>query len=579
MSKETVSNADDANASHEETSRRAFIASSGRAVMGSVLIGATPFAAPDDWAARVQQAAADGRMRAADCVRSAEQYKRWGRAQMAKIEDGAYEEALGCLQKALERFPDHRAEHFFVLAVAHAQQGQLEKAADYVQRATDAGLPFERFQAGPRALLAPLADTAAFGRLVERYGAQLLHGPLLGAVTDRRARFWVRTWQEVPVRVVLEGPGAQAPVSEEVSTAQEDDYTAVAEVEGLRPDTEYTYRLVIDGERHPRTWSFRTFPPAGEPGAFEVGFGGCAGYTPWHERIWDLVDAYDFPAFLQTGDNVYIDQPQHPGVQRYCYYRRQSRPEFRRLIASTANYAVWDDHDFGDNDGGGGPAPHEPAWKVDVWRTFKNNWNNPAYGGGTQQPGCWFDFSVADVDFFMLDDRYYRTEPEEAAQGGAVPTMLGPAQKAWLFDRLRASEATFKMLVTSVPWAYGTKPGSTDPWQGYRQEREEIFSFLHEHCIEGVILMSGDRHRADIWKIERAGGGYPLYDLENGRLTNIHTHDRLPGALKSYNEKCTFGRLRFDTAKADPEVHYECITIDDEVAHDFTLRRSQLAYG
>ena len=559
----------------EETSRRAFIAATSTAAAGSMLTGAVPFVGPNR-AALVQQTAVDGGALTADCLSSPPwQYKRWGVRQMARIEDGAYDEAIQCLQKALERWPND-PEYFFGLAVAHAQQGQLEAAADYAQRAVDAGLPFERFQAGPRALLAPLAETKAFERLAGRYGSQLVHGPLLGSVTDRHARFWVRTWQEVPVRVELRGPGGQEHVSEEVSTSQENDYTAVAKVEGLASGTEYTYRLVIDGERYPRSWSFRTFPSKGEPGVFEVGFGGCAGYTPRHERMWDLIDEHDLLAFLQTGDNVYIDHPTYPGVQHYCYYRRQSRPEFRRLTASTANYAVWDDHDFGTNDGGGGPERHSPEWKVQVLRTFKNNWNNPAYGGanGREQPGCWFDFSVADVDFFMLDDRYYRTEPENVE----TPTMLGPAQKAWLFERLRASEATFKFIVTSVPWAYGTKPGSDDPWQGYKQEREEIFSFLHKERIEGVILLSGDRHRADIWKIEREGG-YDLYDLENGRLTNLHTHEKLPGALKSYNEKCTFGRLRFDTQKANPEVHYECVTIDDEIAHDLTLRHSQLAYG
>jgi alkaline phosphatase D len=247
------------------------------------------------------------------------------------------------------------------------------------------------------------------------------------------------------------------------------------------------------------------------------------------------------------------------------------------MTASAANYAVWDDHDFGTNNSGGGPNPYEPEWKTDVWRIFTNNWNNPDYGSG-DRPGGWFDFSIGDVDVFMLDDRYYRTEPENVE---GSPTMLGPAQRAWLLERMQASGAAFKLLVTSVPWAYGTKPGarrSLDTWQGYKAERDEIFSALHEEQVEGVVLLAGDRHRADIWKVER-DEGYDLYNLENGRLTNLHTHSKLEGALKSYNEKCTFGRLAFDTTKADPKMRYECINIDGEVVHDFTLRRSQLSYG
>ncbi|MFK7844851.1 MAG: alkaline phosphatase, partial [Rhodothermales bacterium] len=297
----------------------------------------------------------------------------------------------------------------------------------------------------------------------------------------------------------------------------------------------------------------------------------------WHERIWRLIAEYNFPLFLLTGDNVYIDDPTRPGVQDYTYYRRQSRPEFRELTAGTSIAAIWDDHEFGDNDSWGGPEIDQPEWKLPVWRVFKNNWNNPSYAGGEAQPGCWFSFSIADVEIFMLDDRYYRDNHQEPPTDRPA-TMLGPDQKAWLFEEISKSTATFKMLVTSVPWAYGVKPGSSDPWQGFKEEREEIFSFLSDNKINGVFLLSGDRHRADIWKIERPDG-YPMYDFENARLTNLHTHDVIPGAIYGYNEKCTFGRLRFDTAKADPEVIYDIITIDNEVVYSFPLRLSEISHG
>jgi len=70
------------------------------------------------------------------------------------------------------------------------------------------------------------------------------------------------------------------------------------------------------------------------------------------------------------------------------------------------------------------------------------------------------------------------------------PTMLGPAQKRWLLDKLQSSTATFKVIASSVPWAFGTKGGTStredgtiinrgiDTWEGYPDKREEIlFSF------------------------------------------------------------------------------------------------------
>ena len=101
----------------------------------------------------------------------------------------------------------------------------------------------------------------------------------------------------------------------------------------------------------------------------------------------------------------------------------------------------------------------------------------------------------------MLDGRLYRTNPY-----AETTMMLGPAQKQWLFDRVKQATATFKVLVSSVPWTFESKGDAVDTWNGFRQERSEIFDFLAENKIEGVFLLSADRHRSDAWRIERANG-------------------------------------------------------------------------
>ena len=542
-----------------DVSRRKFIAAGSQTAAAALLAGGVP-----------QQMAAPAALSSCD-EEPDPQYKRFGSRMIARLVDGKADEVIECASARMEGNPMDPEQHY-LLALAYAQKNQLAQAANYLQRAIDAGMPVSRFRAGPREWTALLETTDTFRKLSGQQATALVHGPLLGSVTDRSARFWVRTAREAAVQVRI-GTGAIEHTSEVVHTRSDKDYTAVLNVDNLEADTLYTYDIAVEGHVEERTWSFKTFPGQGAEARFDIGFGGCAGYTPWHERMWRTIASHRLPLFLFTGDNVYIDDPTRQAVHRYCYYRRQSRPEFRDFVASTSIAAIWDDHDFADDDSWGGPLVDEPSWKRPVWHTFRNNWNNPAYGGGEEQPGCWFKVSVADVDIFMLDDRYYRTDPSRTPA-----TMLGPAQKRWLFDSLHSATGTFKLLVTSVPWAYGVKPGSKDPWEGYGEERDELFSFLARNRIEGVVLLSGDRHRADIWKIERPDG-YALYDFENARLTNIHTHQVLPGALFGYNEKCTFGKLRFDTRKADPEVTYEIITIDNEPVHAFTVKRSQLLHG
>jgi len=499
--------------------------------------------------------------------------KRVGQGQIQPTIDGKAEETVKRCEKFLQDDPKH-LESLFNLAVAWGRLKDTEKAMACVRRAVEAGLPFERFLAGPRNLLQPLTDTPEFKQFAAKHPVELLHGPMLGCVTDRSAKFWVRTAHEMPVQVVLSQSDKLAmPIkSATVFTDEKRDYTAVAEVERLEPNTTYYYDVLLGGKPTlgPKFPSFRTFPPAGSKAKFKIAFGGGAGYTPMHERMWDVLASHHLLSFLFLGDNVYIDNPTRPDMQRYTYYRRQSRPEYRRFIASVPLWAIWDDHDFATNDCVPGADKNDPPWKVPVWNLYKNNWNNPAYGGGEKNPGCWFSFSIADVDFFMLDGRYYRANP-----GKQNATMLGPVQKKWLYDELKRSWSAFRVLASLVPWVLEAKGTSRDTWRGFEAEREEIFTFLEKNKINGVILLSSDRHRSDVWRIDRPGG-YPLFEFESSRLTNIHTHGPQPGCLFSYNAKCSFGQLDFDTAQDDPQVTYRIFNIDDELIHTFSLKKSQL---
>ncbi len=495
---------------------------------------------------------------------------------------GAYARA----GKTVERKGDEYAqlvlpENDFVLAMLAGSRGEAEKAHRYARRAVEAGLPFERLLAGPRSALAPLHQSHAFQMWAEAEARVLVHGPMVGQVTAGAASFWVRTADEADVAVEVVTEHGDAVASAEGRTRAGRDFTAVVRVEGLRPDTRYVYRLLIDGTRIPvEGATFRTHPDD-SGGRFRVAFGGGAGYVPEHERVWTTIEHRDPLALLLLGDNVYIDDPQHVMTQHYCYYRRHARPEWRRLVAGRGVYAIWDDHDFGTDDSWGGPATDDPPWKRPVWEVFTQNWNNPAYGGGKEQPGCWFDFYIADVHFVMLDCRYYRDKAGRQGVKVENPTMLGPAQLAWLKETLKDSRGTFKVLVSSVPWAPGTKggpPGGLDTWDGFSGERAAIYDFLDEQGVSGVVLLSADRHRTDARRITREKG-YDLYDFMSSILTNYHTHPVVstPGLLFGYNDKNSFGLLHFDTLASDPKLTFEIVNIDNESIWSHELTLSQLS--
>jgi alkaline phosphatase D len=483
------------------------------------------------------------------------------------IRKGQNKQALEVLEQRIAKFSKD-SEWVYQKAIALAQSGSVSEAMTELQRSVAMGVPTGRVTAEAHDLLKPLAAQAAFQAIVTQHANQPIQGPMVGSVSDSTARIWLRTANAANVRVVLTGSDNQTVEGRKETTAATD-FTAVIGFASLQSNTEYTYTLFVNDTQVTLPYSsrFRTWPKRDAGVKFRFAFGGGAGYVTGHEHMWDTIGKSKPDVLFMLGDNMYSDDPESSQMQRFCYYRRQSSHSFRKLVGVTQVYSIWDDHDFGTNDCSGGPQIDSPSWKIPVWNVYRQNWANPGYGAGEKQPGCWYDFYAGDIHFIMLDGRYYRHRKDK--------TMLGPAQKAWLKKTLSASTGTFKVIASPVPWEYRTKGDSKDTWNGFKQERKEIFDFLVGKKIEGVLLMSADRHRSDAWKIDRPNG-YALYEFNSSRLTNNHVHKTMKEAIFSYNKKQSFGLVDFDTTIKDPTVRYTVISIDGEKIDSLELKRSML---
>ena len=500
------------------------------------------------------------------CLAAQGQYKKIHRDALRQIVDGKPAVALKTLRGRIAA-NDGDPEDWFMVAIAEAARQNLDAAAAAVERVRRLGFPEGRLAVAFQHWLRPLR--ARYPELCET--PHIAMGPMVGAVGPHDARVWVRTTS--PATVVLSVAGRRV----EARTEPASDCTAVLHMTGLESDTAYegTVDLRPDSGEEPTAavLAFRTAPTLGSKGAFTLAFGGGAGFTPRHEHMWSTIAKTSPDLLLLLGDNVYIDHPKHPDVQRYCYHRRQASPPYRALTARVPTFSIWDDHDFGTNDCKGGPAVDTPPWKRDVWDVFVENWANPGYGGGVERPGCWYSFSWGAVDFFMLDGRAYRERPK----GDGSSSMLGPHQLRWLKQGLKDSKAVFKVICSPVPWATGTKGKSKDTWDGHPQERAGIYRFLSEHRITGVVQLSADRHRSDAWLNQRPGG-YPIYEFNSSRLTNVHKHAVMKRALFSYNATPSFGFVRFEPGGEDPGVSYEVINIAGDRVHRLRVPLSALNY-
>jgi len=270
----------------------------------------------------------------------------------------------------LEKNPNN-SDILFTLCVSYAQKQEIDSGLFYFRKAINEGLPFERFLAGPRQLLEPLYKTKEFKKYLKKNKVKLLHGPMLGDVTHKSANFWIRTYHEVEFEIHLietENKNKTVLKSSKSRTSAKNDYTGVTKVKNLKPNTIYEYELYIDNKPikiEPKP-NFKTYPLPYSKESFQIVFSGGSNYNPKYEKMWDTILSYNPLAFLSLGDFTYFNIADVAEHQRYIYYRRMSRPEFRRLSANTSNYFIYDDHDFGGNDCIGGPNVDFPAWKNDV---------------------------------------------------------------------------------------------------------------------------------------------------------------------------------------------------------------------
>jgi alkaline phosphatase D len=216
-------------------------------------------------------------------------------------------------------------------------------------------------------------------------------------------------------------------------------------------------------------------------------------------------------AMIWLGDNVYYreaDWVTESGM-RYRYAHTRALAEMQPLLASSHNYAIWDDHDYGPNDSDRTYRGRKTALEI-----FKDYWANQSYGT-IETPGVFFRFEWGDVEFFMLDDRFHRTPNNMPVL--YEREMFGKAQMRWLKESLVNSRSPFKIIVGGNqminPMTFFESFGN------YPEEQQELFRFIRDARIEGVLFLSGDRHHTELLKLT-VPGIYPLYEFTSSPLTS-----------------------------------------------------------
>lgn len=276
------------------------------------------------------------------------------------------------------------------------------------------------------------------------------------------------------------------------------------------------------------------------PRRFRVAFGSCAKQSK-PQPIWRAIGAAKPDLFVFLGDNLYADARDEATLrQRYVEFDNvQALQAFRRAVP---HIAIWDDHDFGDDDEGGDYPLKQLSQQL-----FCDAWKEPADSPRRRNDGVYASYVYEAfgrrIQVILPDLRYNRTaltaDPKlkssyaamvlraklsgQPMTGWYVPDerpeaeILGEAQWQWLEAQLRVP-ADVRLIGSSVQFA--ADGSGWECWSNFPRERARLIELMRKTGAEGVVFLSGDMHYAELSSVDVAGG-YPLWDATSSGLTEV----------------------------------------------------------
>jgi phosphodiesterase/alkaline phosphatase D-like protein len=385
------------------------------------------------------------------------------------------------------------------------------------------------------AVLAALATLAFAVVTADAATPGFRYGVAAGEVTSTSAILWARAPKAGPVLLgVATGREAGERLFQTRAT-RGNDLVAQATVPRLRPATTYAYAFA-QGTTTSRVGTFTTAPapttPAGVRFAVTgdadatLGANGKPGFNRFQVYARMAAEKNDFN--INLGDTIYSDSEvggapvARTVAQKWEKYRLGlALPALQKLRASSGLYSHWDDHEFIDDFSR--PEDGQEIYTAGV-KAFRD-YSPVAYSSklGLYRTVRWGKH----LELFFLDERSFRSAKATTACNGdlapTVPqavrdafatlapalrnpvpaaclaalndparTMLGAAQYAAFTKAIKASKATWKVIVNEVPiQQYYALP--YDRWEGYADERERLLRFLQAN-VKNVVFLATDTH-------------------------------------------------------------------------------------
>ncbi|MFN0035146.1 MAG: alkaline phosphatase D family protein [Saprospiraceae bacterium] len=264
-----------------------------------------------------------------------------------------------------------------------------------------------------------------------------------------------------------------------------------------------------------------------------IAFGACNRAT-MPQTMWQHVAANNPQLWVWLGDIIYADTSDMRALAAH-YKRLKTNADYKKLRAKAQIIGVYDDHDYGVNDGCKDYPMKKGAKKclmdfLDVpvqspLRKREGAYSSYIFGKGAQR-----------IKVIVMDTRYFRDAlvPDSTKQKRYFPNMegdmLGEAQWKWLERELRSSPANLNILCSSVQVI--ADDHGHEKWGNFPNQRKKLLSLIASAKPKNLLILSGDRHMTEVSKMRLEGLPYPLYDFTSSGMTHIRSGAEEPNCFR-----------------------------------------------
>jgi alkaline phosphatase D len=292
--------------------------------------------------------------------------------------------------------------------------------------------------------------------------------------------------------------------------------------------------------------------------------------------MWDAVTANNPGLWIWLGDIIYADTTDMK-VLAAMYKSLKTNAYYKKLREKAQIIGVYDDHDYGANDAGK-DFPKKKQSKKCLMDFLDVPMKSPVRAREGAYVSYTFGKAPQTVKVIILDSRYFRDSltPDPTKQKRYLPNtsgdMLGEAQWKWLENELRTSKANLNLLCTSIQVV--ADDHGHEKWGNFPNCRKRLLSLITQTKPKNLMILSGDRHMAEISKMDITGLPYPLYDFTSSGLTHFRsgTSEVNRYRVGDLIIKKNFGLLRIAWTGDKPTVTLQIRGLQNELFQEVVVR-------